>query len=62
MMNFFIIQELKDNKWVQFDLAHYTLPEAERALEIYRLCMPAGNSMRIMQLAVINILRADKEQ
>ena len=61
-MNFFVIQELTEDGWVQCDLEHYTLPEAERARDIYRLCKPDGNSLRIMQLAVINILPADKEQ
>lgn len=61
-MNFFIIQELTKDGWVQCDLAHYTLPQAERSRDIYRLCKPEGNSMRIMQCRVLNILPADGDQ
>jgi len=61
-MSFHIIQELTDDGWVQCDLAHYTRGQAERSMEIYRLCRPDGNSMRIMHVQVVNIHPADKEQ
>ena len=61
-MSFYIIEELKNGSWVQADLAHYTLEQAERARDIYRMCLPTGNSMRLVKMRILEVLPADGDQ
>lgn len=61
-MSFYVIQELLEGRWVQADLTHYTLEQAQRSVDIYRLCLPHGNAMRLMKLQVVDILPSDGEQ